>query len=307
MIEAFHLIVGIWFFVLGAVVGSFVNVCVYRIPWQKSVMWPGSHCPRCLKPIAAYDNIPIVSWLILGGRCRTCGAAIAARYAFVEFLVATLFVACFLVDVVIRSDHALYGFEPYYRMLYHQSLLTLLVVATFIDYDLQLIPDDITVTGLVLALLGGAWMPEIRPDPASGRTHLEGLWIGLQGLLVGGGLTQGFRFVFSRLLRREAMGFGDVTLMAMIGAYLGWQAAVLTFFLAPFFGILHAILKVFTYLEKRLRGASVSSVDREMPFGPYLSMAAATLVLFWPRIWEGWAKELFRSLRIVFWFLVAGE
>ena len=307
VIEAFDLLVGLWLFVLGAVIGSFANVCIYRIPWQKSVIWPSSHCPACLNPVQAFDNIPILSWLILGGRCRKCGSAIAGRYALIEFLVASLFVAVFLTDVVFHQNGSLYGVEPYYRMAYHQSFLALLVIATFIDYDLQIIPDEVTVTGILIALLGGMLLPEIRPEPDTASTWLQGLGVGVVGLLYGAGLTQGFRWVFSRSLGREAMGFGDVTLMAMIGAYLGWEAAILAFFLAPFFGILHAAAKVVSYIRKRLTGHSVSSVDREMPFGPYLSMAAATLMLLWPWIWENWAQDFYRSFRIVFWYLVTGE
>ena len=306
MIEAFELLVGAWLFVIGAVIGSFANVCIYRIPWQKSVIWPASHCSSCLNPVSAFDNIPILSWLILGGRCRRCGSAIAGRYALIEFLVAALFVAVFLTDVVYRSG-SLYGPEPYYRMAFHQTFVVLLVIATFIDYDLQIIPDEITVSGMVIGLLGGMLMPWIRPEPAAAITWLGGLKVGLVGLLAGAGLTQSFRWVFSKAIGREAMGFGDVTLMGMIGAYLGWEAAVLAFFLAPFFGILHAVAKVFAYVRKRVLGDSVSSTDREMPFGPYLSMAALMLMLLWPWIWENWAKEFYRSFRIVFWFLITGE
>jgi leader peptidase (prepilin peptidase)/N-methyltransferase len=307
MIEAFLLIVGIWLFVLGAVVGSFANVCIYRIPWQKSVIWPGSHCPRCWSPIRALDNVPIVGWIVLNGRCRDCHDPIPPRYALIEALVGTLFVAVFLVDVVIPGGNDLTHLAPYLRMAYHQVLVSLLVVATFIDYDLQIIPDAVTVTGMLLGLLGGTLWPGIRPDPSAASTPLDGLVVGLIGLAVGGGLTQAFRLTFTYALGREAMGFGDVTLMAMIGSFLGWQAAVLCFFLAPFFGLLHAGLKVVSYVQKRIRGASVSSVDREMPFGPYLSMAALALVLGWSMIWPHWAKDLFASFRMVFWFLVTGE
>lgn len=306
MITAYHVMIGLWLFALGAVVGSFLNVCIYRIPWQKSVIWPGSHCPQCLRPIVARDNIPILSWLALRGECRACGAPIPPRYALVELLVGLLFVAVFIADVVIGSS-ALYGAGPYLRMSYHLILVCLLVTATFIDYDLQLIPDEITLPGMFVGILMGAILPEIRPDPSAAETWLGGLKIGILGLVVGGGLTWLFRATFSLLLRREAMGFGDVTLMAMIGAFLGWQGAVLTFFLAPFFGLAHAGWKVVKYVRKLLRRTRTSSVDRELPFGPYLSMAAVMLTLTWPWLWDIWGHGFFDTLAVVFWFLIGAE
>lgn len=306
MITAYSVMIGLWLFALGAVVGSFLNVCIYRIPWQKSVIWPGSHCPKCLQPIIARDNIPIVSWLALRGECRACGAPIPPRYALVELLVGLLFVAVYIADVVVGSS-VLYDAGPYLRMSYHLVLVCLLVAATFIDYDLQLIPDAITVPGMLVGVGMAAIVPEIRPDPSSAATWLGGLKYGILGLFVGGGLTWFFRATFSLLLRREAMGFGDVTLMAMIGAFLGWQGAVLTFFLAPFFGLAHAAWKVVEYVRKLLRKSRTSSVDRELPFGPYLSMAAVVLTLGWPWLWDAWAHGFFDTLAVVFWFLIGAD
>jgi leader peptidase (prepilin peptidase)/N-methyltransferase len=299
----FEVVVGVWLFMLGSVVGSFLNVCIYRIPWQKSVVWPGSHCPNCLQPVVARDNIPILSWLLLRGECRRCAAPIAPRYALVELLVGLLFVGAYLTDVVLNPLN-LFGDVAYYRMGYHQLLLALLVAATFIDYDLQIIPDEVTVTGMVLGLLLGTIIPDIRLDPSAAAAPLQGLKIGLIGWAVGGGLPWAFRLVFSRIFRREALGFGDVTLMAMVGAFLGWQAAVLAFFLAPFFGFAHAAWKFGRYLRKRILGLKSSARDRELAFGPYLSMASVTLLFAWPWLWKGWAKEFFKTLGEVFWFLL---
>lgn len=307
MIAAYHVLVGLWLFALGAVVGSFLNVCIYRIPWQKSVIWPGSHCPHCLTPIAARDNIPVLSWLALRGECRHCGQPIAPRYALVEALVGLLFVATYLTDVVFAPGSFSGDLLPYYRMAYHLALIVLLLVATFIDYDYQIIPDAVTLPGMLVGVLFGALVPEIRPEPSTAVDVLGGLGVGLLGWAVGGGLTWSFRVVFTKLLGREAMGFGDVTLMAMVGAFLGWQAAVLTFFMAPFFGLAHAVWKLLVYIQKRLRGAQTSDADREIPFGPYLSMAAVALLLSWPWLWPAWAENLFRSFEQVFWFLVRGE
>jgi leader peptidase (prepilin peptidase)/N-methyltransferase len=299
-------ILGIWLFAIGTVVGSFVNVCVHRIPWQKSVIWPGSRCPKCYSAIAPWDNVPIFGWIGLRGRCRSCALPISVRYPLVEALVGILFAALFFVDIVF-GPRTYWGEVPPWLLLvwaYHAILVALLVAGTFIDYDLTLIPDEITVTGMVLGVGLGTLIPWIRPEPGTAGTPMEGFWVGITGLLVGGGLTQLVRLSGSLALRREAMGFGDVTLMAMIGAFMGWQAAVLTFFLAPFFGLSHALWKLAKFLAKRLRGGKSSSTDREIPFGPYLSMAAITLLLAWPWLWPGWARSFFSTLRMVsLWML----
>jgi leader peptidase (prepilin peptidase)/N-methyltransferase len=296
---------GVGLFAIGAVVGSFLNVCIYRLPWQKSVIWPASHCPRCYHAIAARDNVPIVSWLVLRGACRECGCRIALRYPLVEALVGLLFVALFLVDVVGGSRRFAGEIEAHNLAIwtYHAALIALLVAATFIDYDLTIIPDQITVTGMLIALGLGTLDPAIRPEPARADSALGGFVVGIVGMLVGGGLTEVVRLGGSMALRREAMGFGDVTLMGMIGAFLGWQAAVLTFFIGPFFGLAHAVWKLALYVGKRLSGRKLSTADREIPFGPYLSMAAALLVIAWPRLWPRWASGYFKEIGLLFWEL----
>lgn len=307
MIGLTYLVGALWFFALGAVVGSFVNVCVYRLPYQKSVLWPGSTCPKCLGPIAARDNVPIVGWLLLRGACRRCGLPIAPRYPLVELLVGLLFVAVYATDVVFGAPTGLLDATDFYRLLYHLALVTCLVVATFIDYDLYIIPDEVTVTGMVLGLAIGALLPGVRPEPATASTALGGLGVGLLGWAVGGGLVWAVRVVAGLAFRREAMGFGDVTLLAMIGSFLGWQAAVLSFFLAPFFGLAHALVKALRMLAKRLTGLKISAADREIPFGPYLSLAALTLVLTWPWLWKGWARNVFSTLSELVVLLTGGD
>jgi leader peptidase (prepilin peptidase)/N-methyltransferase len=302
----FHLIMGLLLFAIGSVVGSFLNVCIYRIPFQKSVIWPGSRCPRCYGEIAPRDNIPIVSWFVLRGACRSCGTAIALRYPLVEALVGLLFAATY-VTVLVNNPAALWGaLSPTFvlALVYDLSLVSLLVAATFIDYDLTIIPDQITVTGMVVGIFVGTLAPGIRPLPGTATTSWGGFGVGLAGLLVGGGFIQSVRVLGSLLFRREAMGFGDVTLLAMIGSYLGWQAAVLSLFLGAFLGLAHAVWKLITFIRKRIRGRQLSSADREIPFGPYLSMAAVILMLSWPWLWPGWAERYFDTLRMLFWFMM---
>jgi len=303
-------ILGLGFCLLGTVVGSFLNVCIYRIPWQKSVIWPSSTCPHCCGAIRARDNIPIVSWIALRGECRGCGEPISARYPLVEALVGLLFLGAYLSDVIFfagpRGDWGQVPATQLVAAAYHALFLALLVAATFIDYDLMIIPDQITVTGMIVGIGMGALWPGVRPAPGSwpAMTYLQGFWVGVQGLLVGAGLTQFVRKSASIALRREAMGFGDVTLMGMIGSFLGWQAAVLAFFLAPFLGLSHAAWKLITYLGKRLSGRQLSSADREIPYGPYLSMAAASLLFVWRWIWPVSNRHLFEPLYVIFWWML---
>jgi leader peptidase (prepilin peptidase) / N-methyltransferase len=295
-------VLGLGFFVIGTVVGSFLNVCIYRIPWQKSVIWPGSRCPVCLDEIAARDNVPIVSWIALRGECRVCGTSISMRYPLVETLVGCLFLGAFLVDVI-GWPRGNWGIAPEQLMAaaYHSVFLALLVAATFIDYDWWEIPKQITDSGMAVGILLATLWPHVRPGPASAVTHVQGFWVGFVGLLVGAGLTQTVRKIAGFIARREAMGFGDVTLMGMIGAFMGWRAAVLTFFVGPFFGLGHALWKLLRLILKKLTGGKLTSSDRELPYGPYLSMAAATLLFLGPWLGQDGARGLFDTFYVIFW------
>jgi leader peptidase (prepilin peptidase)/N-methyltransferase len=298
-ILGFHLLCLAAVFALGSVVGSFANVCIHRLPWEKSVLWPASHCPRCLMAIAARDNVPIAGWLLLGGKCRTCALPISPRYPLIEALSGTLFAAAYAADVMYGTDR-LFAVSAYGRMIYHQLLITCLLIATFIDFDYYVIPDSVTITGMLLGLGLGTAFPGLRAAPAEAATHWNGLLAGLIGWGVGGALVWLVRFVGSVVARREAMGFGDVTLLAMIGAFMGWQFAVITFFLAPFFGLAQSVFRLVRIGIKRGFGKQVSQSENEIPFGPYLSMAAVILVLFWTQIWSHWLGPWFDNLKALF-------
>ncbi len=344
-----QIVVLVWVVMLGAVVGSFLNVCIYRLPLEKSILWPGSHCPTCLRPVRAYDNIPILSWFILHGRCRNCGEQFSARYMFIELMTATLFGVVFWLE----TRAAPLGFC---RSAIHLFLVAALIVATFIDLDLQVIPDSVTVPGMFMGLLGCTIDPKVCLVPITAPTplgplapaevwaygllvmigwamciygqmwlwwqndgragmaesimllatvgymamqtfglavclglvgpgwpgwpawlamhpHWQGLTSSLTGLIVGAGLIWIVRVLGTAALKREAMGFGDVTLMAMVGAFLGWQATVVIFFMAPFMGLIVGMIQ---WLAK---GNNV------LPYGPYLSLAAAVTLLAWQPIW----------------------
>ena len=298
-----HLIYGVGLFTIGTVVGSFLNVCVYRIPWEKSVIWPGSHCPRCWGEIERRDNVPIVGWLLLGGACRRCRAPIAARYPAIELLVGLLFLATYLINAVFTHDYVRDDPALFARVFFQISLIALLVVITFIDADLTIVPASVTNFGIVLGLGIGALFPHVRPIPNEAATAWAGLWVGLKGLLVGGGMIWVIRVVGGFVFRREAMGSGDVHILAMIGAFLGWQATVLTIPIAAFVGLVPAVFKFIRYLIKRLTRRKVIPSDRELPFGPYLSVAALILMFSWSRTWETVFKFYFDTFAVLFWFL----
>jgi len=251
-------------FIFGSIVGSFLNVCIYRMPLGKSVVWPGSHCPHCEKKIRWYDNIPFVSYLLLEGRCRFCKERISYVYLIVELLTAIMFVMLF----------------NYYRLSYdfliYLVFVCSLIVATFVDIKHRIIPDEISVGGMILGFLLSA-VKGFHLQPIT--YNLQPMFNSFLGIIIGGGIIYltGFLFdlIYFKLLKRppiqgetESMGGGDVKLLAMIGAFLGWQKAVLTFFLAPLLGLIFGLINL------------IVKKDHTMPYGPFLSLGAL-LSLFW--------------------------
>ena len=294
-----HLIYSVGLFTIGTVVGSFLNVCIYRIPWEKSVIWPGSHCPKCWGAIESRDNVPVVGWLRLGGACRRCHAPISIRYPAIEFLVGLLFLGTYLVEASLHDN------DPSLpKVVFQITLVALLVVITFIDADLTIVPASVTNLGILLGLGLGMAFPHVRPIPNETTTAMAGLWEGVKGLLVGGGMIWFIRVVGGFVFRREAMGSGDIHILALIGAFLGWQATVVAIPLAAFLGLVPAIYKLGRYVIKRITRQKVISSDRELPFGPYLSGAALILMFSWPWSWIHLFKFYFEAFSVVFWFLV---
>jgi len=215
-----------WFFptaagIFGALIGSFLNVCIYRIPTGKSIVRPGSHC-ACGKPIAWFDNIPVLSWFILRGRARCCGRPYSFRYPFVELLTAGLFLACWLKFAPESPGKALCG------MLF----VSILICATFIDLDHMIIPDVFTIWAGVIGVILSFAVPLLH-----GRSHdfavIASFHSGLDsilGLLVGSGLVLWIALLAEAVLKKEAMGFGDVKFVGMVGAFCGWQGAACSIF-----------------------------------------------------------------------------
>jgi leader peptidase (prepilin peptidase)/N-methyltransferase len=251
-------------FISGSLVGSFLNVCIYRMPLGKSVVWPGSHCPQCEKKIPWYDNIPFISYLLLKGRCRFCKQKISLRYLIVELLTAIMFVVLF----------KQYGLS--YEFFYYVVFICALIVATFVDIKHRIIPDEVSIGGIIIGfILFSIKGFNLKPITYS----LRPMFNSLLGIIIGGGMIylSGFLFdlVYFKLFKKppiqgetESMGGGDVKLLAMIGAFLGWQRAIFTFFLAPLFG---AIIGIINLMVKK---------DHTIPYGPFLSLAAI-LSLFW--------------------------
>jgi leader peptidase (prepilin peptidase)/N-methyltransferase len=329
-------------FALGACIGSFLNVCIYRLP-QYECVWrawsslgsPPSHCPYCQQRIWKIDNVPILGWLMIGGRCRFCRHRISFRYAFIELMNGLLWVALYMAIVPAGysstiADSCLYAtmsgtntpigplqpsmthyqlvFWLHVQYVYFLILAETLVVASFIDFDLQIIPDSVTVPAMVVGLLGGLtgmtylvpvwfqdpslltaiWTAFINPEGAPPWWTavdlprwcrewrvLHGLANSIAGFLVGGGVVWFVRIAGQWVFRREAMGFGDVILMAMIGSFLGWQPTIVVFFLAP---ICALAVVIATWLFSR---------QREIPFGPYLSLGALLVLFGWDRLFVG--------------------
>ncbi|HLD88180.1 MAG TPA: prepilin peptidase, partial [Candidatus Omnitrophota bacterium] len=287
---------GVLIFMFGAIIGSFLNVCIVRLPKGQSIVNPGSYCPKCLQSIAWYDNIPLLSWLVLTGKCRQCKTVISFRYWLVECLTASAFYGLY------RQ----YGLD--WVLLAYLVMVSGFIVAAFVDFAIREIPDEVSVGGmgagivlsvliprlhapgheefllgsflagaLVLACVGLGFIYPIfckhlmeQEDasdrmakglvlgallviavvnanvsylPAIAAPHLLALSASLSGLIVGGGAVYAMGLIGDIIFKKESMGGGDVKLMAMAGAFLGWKVALLAFFIAPFFGAVYGIIE----------------------------------------------------------------
>jgi len=248
-----------WFFpavvaVFGAMVGSFLNVVIYRVPAEKSIVTPGSHC-GCGRPIAWHDNIPVLSWLLLRGRARCCGRPFSFRYPFVELLTAGLFLACWLT------------FPPAVAAV-GWVFIASLVCATFIDLDHMIIPDVFTlglgVLGVLLSLLVPALHGQQHEFFALGS--LRSATVSLQGLLVGSGLVLWIALLAEFVFKKEAMGFGDVKFVGAIGAFTGWQGAVTSVFGGAVVGTLWFLIALI-WRKIACRSSAPAALKSETPEG----------------------------------------
>lgn len=234
-------------FLFGSLVGSFLNVCIYRLPKEESIVFPGSHCPACQAAIRPWDNIPILSFLLLRGRCRACGSPIAWRYPLVESLTGILF----------ASTVSRHGVTPLALTLL--AFLSALVVIAFIDLDHQIIPNAITMPGIPLGLLVGVLLGE------------PSVLDRVIGTLAGAGFLYLVLFFGSALYGQEAMGEGDLNLIALVGAFLGWRGVVITILVGCLAGSVAGLTLIsLRRLQRR----------EPIPFGPFLALGAIVAV-FW--------------------------
>lgn len=272
----------IYLFILGACLGSFANVVIYRLPLGKSVVRPGSACGSCQKPIKFRHNIPIFGWFILRGRCANCGAKYSIRYAMVELLTAILFTC------------AWYQLGWSWTLLEALIFIFSLVVVSFIDLDHMILPDKFTLSGIVIGLVGALLNPE--------RNFLDSLY----GVLLGGGFLWAIAYFYFILRKREGMGGGDIKLLAWIGAVLGWKAVPFVILAASVFGSIVGVITVIVG-NRRLKATTQSEnvaaasdvADNEddipsfaIPFGPFLATAALVYLLVDGAAWTQWYLDL---------------
>ena len=269
--------------IVGAVIGSFLNVVIHRIPREQSIVFPNSACPKCRQPIKPYDNIPIVSYLILRGRCRNCGVHISSRYPAVEALTAILFAAV--------TWHDGLSFALAFDLAFVAAMLALI----FIDAEHMILPNAITYPGIIFALLTRIFVPYL-----AGPAHFDDLpqllnvfpalplWLtsltgALIGALAGGGSLWLMGFMWEKLRGVEAMGFGDVKMMLMVGAFLGWRLTILTILLGALTGSLAGMVVMYR------RGSR--NMQMMLPFGIFLGIGSIVSLFFGSRIIIWYASQ----------------
>jgi len=248
--------------VIGAILGSFANVCIWRMPRGESVVWPPSHCPSCGRRLSWWENVPILSYPALRARCRTCRARISMRYPIVELAMTLL------------SLLAWWYFNEPLRFLVYLCLFILpMVIVTGVDLYHYIIPDSITLPGIGVGLIVHLVLG------TGGRTWLWTAIDSVAGILIGGGVLYLVALAYEKLRKQEGLGGGDVKLIAMMGAFFGWKAALLILLMASFLGSIVGLL-VISILRKDLKYA--------IPFGPFLAAAGVL--------------NLFAGARIISWY-----
>jgi leader peptidase (prepilin peptidase)/N-methyltransferase len=238
-------------FILGLIVGSFSNVCIYRIPRNESIIYPASHCPKCRSNISPKDNIPLLSYILLKGRCRNCKSKISIQYPIVELLTGLIYLIIYLA----------YGLSV--QTLIYIILSSALITIAFIDLNEQIVPDVISLPGIVIGFIISFFVPYI-------------LFINSAlGVVVGGGIILIIGLAGSVIFKKEAMGGGDVKLAAMIGAFLGWRYIVISLFLGFFLGALAGIILIM---------AKIKSREDVVPFGPFIVLGSLITLLWGEKI-----------------------
>ena len=238
---------------VGLILGSFLNVCIYRLPLSESIVSPGSRCPKCGSAVRAWQNVPIVSWLLLRGRCAACRAPISWRYPAVEALTGLLLLALWR------------GFGPSSAFAIAAAFSLMMIVLFFTDYDHQLLPDRVTLPGFGLGL-AVAWYNPFLGDPGWPR-----IVAAITGAALGSGILWGIGALYSRIRGVEAMGFGDVKMMALVGAFTGPAGVAMTLFAASVVGAVTGLVLI------PLKGKTLQNA---LPFGCFLAPAALAALLW---------------------------
>ncbi len=249
----------IYAFVVGLCVGSFLNVCIFRLPAGKSIVKPPSACPACGRPIRWYENIPLLSYIFLRGHCRGCNAAIALRYPIVELLTGLAALAV-VTHFGIRLQSLIYFL-----------FVAALILVTFIDIDHRIIPDIVSLPGIPIGFAASFILPQV------------GWTDSLLGILLGGGSLLVIAWGYQLIAGREGMGGGDIKLLAMIGAFLGWKGVLFTILSASFIGTLVGL----TLMLQARKGMKLA-----IPFGPFLSIGSILYLFFGGRIIHWYFYEL---------------
>ncbi len=238
-------------FILGLIVGSFSNVCIYRIPRNESIVYPASHCPKCRSNISPKDNIPILSFILLKGRCRNCKSKISLQYPIVELLTGLIYLIIYLI------------FGLSIQTLIYIILSSALIIIAFIDLNEQIVPDVISLPGIVVGFIISFFVPYI-------------LFINSAlGVLVGGGIILIIGLAGSVIFKKEAIGGGDVKLAAMIGAFLGWRYIIISLFLGFFLGAVAGIILIMSKIKSR---------EDVIPFGPFIVLGSFITLLWGEKI-----------------------
>jgi leader peptidase (prepilin peptidase)/N-methyltransferase len=262
----------VFVFLFGLFIGSFLNVCIIRLPRGQSIVSPPSHCPRCQAGIKWYDNIPVVSFFILRGRCRSCGLPVSWRYPAVELMNGLVYLWAFH-ELGLRGEAVLV-----------MALCSALIVITFIDLDHQIIPDVITLPGMLVGLTFAPFFMSALADPLPFRLeqvipvhadYLRAFLNSLIGLVIGAAPLWGIGWLWEKLKNVEAMGGGDIKLMGMVGSYIGWKGALLTIMIGALTGSL--VGGALILLKKH-------QADKVIPFGPFLAVGAAVVAFYGPDI-----------------------
>ena len=255
--------------VVGAVIGSFLNVVIHRVPREESIAFPASRCPSCGAAIRPYDNVPVVSWAVLRGRCRACRAPISARYPAVELLTAALFALTYL----LRS-----GLTP--ALPFDLAFVAAVVALIFIDAEHMILPNVITYPGIAVALVARAVVPNLYGVASLGGAETPAWLLSLGGAVLGALVGGGFLWLVGWLWERargvEAMGLGDVKMMFMVGAYLGWPLTLLTIFVGVLTGSLAGVAAMARRGER--------DMQMMLPFGIFLGLGSLVSLLFGAQI-----------------------